>query len=97
MLLIDNRDVRVLSAEDDGELPATFQLDPGRIYQPRLTIQVVRDVLRHVSGMSRDIALGGGRGIRTPGAIHPTVFKTANDRLRRPALSRKCDSASTLT
>ena len=36
MLLIDDRDVRVLSAEGDGELLATFRLDRDRIYQPRL-------------------------------------------------------------
>jgi transposase InsO family protein len=36
MLLIDDRDVRVLSAEADGELLATFRIDPDRIYQSRL-------------------------------------------------------------
>ena len=36
MLLIDGRDVRVLSAEADGELLATFRINPSRVYQPRL-------------------------------------------------------------
>ena len=36
MVLIDDRDVRVLSAEGDGALLATFRIDPEQIYQPRL-------------------------------------------------------------
>jgi transposase InsO family protein len=36
MVLVDDRDVRVLSAECDGELLATFRIDPERSYQPRV-------------------------------------------------------------
>jgi transposase InsO family protein len=36
MLLVDDRDVRVLCAEGTGELLATFRIDPDRTYQPRL-------------------------------------------------------------
>ena len=38
-------------------------VDPDRIYQPHS--QVVRNVLRHVSTMSRDTATGGRYGTRT--------------------------------
>ena len=36
-LLVDDRDVRVLSTQPDGELLATFKIDPDQTYQPRLS------------------------------------------------------------
>jgi hypothetical protein len=53
-MLVANRDVRILAS--DGEMIRHLCLDPNRIYQP-LGLQIVHDVLRHLSTMSQDITL----------------------------------------
>lgn len=49
---MENADVRVVST--DGELLAEFTIDPGRNYQTKKQAQLVHDVPRQLSGVSRD-------------------------------------------
>jgi hypothetical protein len=49
-LLIADQNIRVI--DTDGELIRELTLDPTRLYQPLEKRSSVRDVLRHVSGMS---------------------------------------------
>ena len=58
LMLVKDRDVRILT--QDGEVIGHLTLDPRRTYQPA-RVEIVHDVSRQLSTMSRDITLVGYR------------------------------------